>query len=87
MVIRCYMAAVWNRRGKLPDMLDYAEGTLCGGGPLKKDKDRREGEGSCCCLGDVRELECRTNHLAAKMIRTIVLGRTSILAGWWFGIV
>ena len=32
MVIRCYMAAVWNRRGKLLDMLDYAEGTLCGGG-------------------------------------------------------
>ena len=28
--------------------------------------NRREGKGRRCCLGDV--LECRTNHLAARMI-------------------
>ena len=34
----------------------------------KKDKNRREGKGrSRCWLGDV--LECRTKHLAARMIR------------------
>ena len=32
----------------------------------KKDKDRREGKGRRCWLGDV--LECRTNHLAVMMI-------------------
>ena len=39
----------------------------------KKDKNRREGKGrSRCWLGDV--LECRTKHLAAKMIRKKFLG-------------
>ena len=32
-------------------------------------------------------LECRTNHLTARMILTKVFGRTSILVGWWFGMV
>ena len=35
--------------------------------------------------GDV--LECRTNHLAARMYGTKVFGRTSIFVGLWFGIV
>ena len=29
-------------------------------------------------------LECRTNHLVARMIWRTVFGRTSILVGWWF---
>ena len=33
---------------------------------IEEETDRREGKGRCCCLGDV--LECRTNHLAARMI-------------------
>ena len=32
-------------------------------------------------------LECRTNHLAARMIWKKVFGRTSILVGRWFGMV
>ena len=38
-----------------------------------------------CWLGDV--LECRSNHLAARIIWPKVFGRTSILLGWWFGMV
>ena len=34
-------------------------------------------------MGDV--IECRANHLAARMIWTKVFGRTFILVGWWFG--
>ena len=41
--------------------------------------------GRRCCLGDV--LERHNNHLAARMICTKVFGRTSILTGWWFGMV
>ena len=33
---------------------------------IEEETDRREGKGCCCCFGD--ELECRTNHLAARMI-------------------
>ena len=33
-------------------------------------------------MGDV--LECRTSHLAARMILRKVFGRTSMLGGWWF---
>ena len=51
----------------------------------KQDKDRREGKGHRCYLGDI--LECRTNHLAARMIWTKVFGRKSIWVGWWFGMV
>ena len=50
---------------------------------IEKETDRREGKGRRCCLRDV--LECRTNHLEARMIRRKVFGRTSILGGWWFG--
>ena len=56
-----------------------------GGGTLKTDKDRREGKGRCCCLGDIPE--CRANHLAAWIIWKQVFGRTSILVGLWFGLV
>ena len=30
--------------------------------------DKREVKGHRCCLGNVLVLECRTNHLAARMI-------------------
>ena len=49
---------------------------------IEEEKDRREGKGRRFWLGDV--LECRTSHLAARMILRKVLGRTSILEGWWF---
>ena len=32
-------------------------------------------------------LECRTSHLAARMIWRKVFGNASILGGWWFGVV
>ena len=35
--------------------------------------------------GDV--LECRSNHLAARLIWRKVFGRTSLFVGWWFGVV
>ena len=57
---------------------------LWGRETYKKDKDRREGKGRRCWLGDV--LECPTNQLPARMIWTKVFGRTSILVGWLFGI-
>ena len=46
---------------------------------------RREGKWCSYWLGDVHE--CRTNHLAARMIWTKVFGRTSILVRWWFDMV
>ena len=46
---------------------------------------RRVGKGRRCCLGDV--FECRTSQLKARMIWRTVFGRTSILGGWWFGVV
>ena len=49
------------------------------------DKDRREGKGCRCWLGEV--LEWRTSHLAEMMKLAKVFGRTSILVGWWFGMV
>ena len=50
---------------------------------VDKDKDRREGKGRrCYWLRDL--LECRTNHLASRMIWTKDFGRTSILVGSWF---
>ena len=49
-------------------------------------RNRREGQGRPFKVGDV--LESFTNHLASRMIRKKVLGRTSILEGWWgFGMV
>ena len=50
-----------------------------------KNKDRREGKCSRWWLGDV--LEWCTNNLAARMIKTNIFGRTSIMVGWWFGMV
>ena len=38
-----------------------------------------------CWLGDI--LQCQTNHLGARMIFKKVFGRTSILEGWWLGMV
>ena len=52
---------------------------------IEEETDKREGKGRCCCLGDV--LECRISHLAARMIWWKVFERTSILGGWWFGVV
>ena len=33
---------------------------------IEEETDRREGKGRRCCLVD--RIECRTSHLAAKMI-------------------
>ena len=56
--------------------------------PYKKDKDKRESKGRHCCLGTLEDiLECRTNHLAARMNWTKIFRITFILAGWWFGMV
>ena len=52
----------------------------------KKDNYRREeGKGHRCWLGDI--IEYRTNHLAEKMIWWKVVGRTTTLGGWYFGLV
>ena len=52
----------------------------------KKDNYRREeGKGHRCWLGDI--IEYRTNHLAVKMIWWKVVGRTTTLGGWYFGLV
>ena len=55
--------------------------TIC----IEEEKDKREGKGFRCCLGDV--LECRTSHLAARMIGRQVVGRISIWGGWGFDVV
>ena len=54
---------------------------------IEEELDGREGKGRSSWLGDV--LECHTSHLAARMIWTKVIRRTntSILGGWWFGVV
>ena len=53
---------------------------------VEEDSDRREGKGRRCCLGDV--LECRTSHLAARMILRKGFGRKSLLGGTvvWCGV-
>ena len=49
--------------------------------PSKKNyKYRSEGQGRRWWLGDV--FECRTNHLAARMIWENVFWRTTTLGGW-----
>ena len=53
--------------------------------PYKKDYDRSEGKCRRCCLRDV--LECRIIQVAARMFWTKVFWTTSILVGWWFGMV
>ena len=55
--------------------------TIC----IEEETDKREGKGFRCCLGDV--LECRTSHLAARMIGRQVVGRISIWGGWGFDVV
>ena len=50
----------------------------------RKESDIREGKGRRCCLGDI--LECRISHFAARMIWRQIFKRTSILGGWWFGV-
>ena len=54
----------------------------------KKDKDRWEGKSRRLFWGTYLILICRTNHLAARMIwRKKVVGKTTILVGWLFGMV
>ena len=49
------------------------------------ESDRREGKGRHCWLRDI--LECHISHLAARTIWRKVFKRTSILRGFWFGVV
>ena len=50
-------------------------------------RNRRKRRQRSSLLFGGRILECRTSHLAARMIWRKVFGRTTILGGWWFGVV
>ena len=56
---------------------------------IEEEEEEEEGrEGKVlryCLLGD--GIECRTSHLAARMIWRKVFGKTTILGMWWFGVV
>ena len=52
-----FLSGVWNKKS---NTLYYNSVSMF------KKLDRREGKGRRCCLGD--KLQCRTSHLAARMI-------------------
>ena len=54
-------------------------------GSFIEEEDRQEGKGRLLCLGDV--IECRTIHLAARIIGRKVFERTFIFDGLvWYGV-
>ena len=53
---------------------------------IEEETDRREGKRSSLLFGECTVLDCRTRHLAARMIWRFFFGWTSILGGWWFGV-